>query len=258
MTTKAKIKFTRETILDRNYKGSKETRWWFKPTKYLPRGYAINEGYTWEVYDEDGNCYTNYKRYHNRLRSRADAVEFIANYDARYEAQLEYEREEKERLERQANEQLAKEAEYLEFIKMDVENPAEIEVNETYYVKTFNLSKLCNFGEGATSNATYGRGKVAKVVRLSNEDFDKFVSNLYRAPTEYFLDCNGIAMGGDCTDHPDLQDVEYMKIVNDPKLLQLFRDTSYGEIIAFTAPNRNPVQCNPQGYNYARYVGTFA
>lgn len=244
------IKFKKEVILDRRYNGSKEIRWKFNSTKYLPAGYAIKESYSWNCYDNDDNLLTHFD-YYSRLRSKKSVIEWISNYDENYEYQLEKEKEQK----------LAEENEYLtqqmlenaltNSFKQYDDNSHILNINDVIEFQRSNLSKPCNIGEALMYGVKSSKGKIAKIIELNNNEYDKLVSSLTSAKREWF----DSELGGHHSDDKRLLGYNFNEILNSNNLKNIWESTSYELLHVISSNNRKNLYVNNEGYDYIRYIG---
>lgn len=244
------VNFKKEVIIDRIYKGSKEIRWYFNNTKYLPSGYAIKESYCWNCYDNEDNLLTRFD-YCSRLHSKKDVIEWIINYDEYYEYQLEKEKEEK----------IAEKNEYLtrkmlenaltNSFKQHYNDSHTLNVDEFIDLHLCNISKPCNIGEAILYGTRKVRGKIAKLIKLNNNEYDELITSFYSAKRELF----NSRLGGNFSDDERLEGYTFNNILHDNKLKKIWEETNYELLHAIISDNRKTLYVNTQGYEYIRYIG---
>lgn len=106
-----------------------------------------------------------------------------------------------------------------------------------------------HFRIGAEYRLDSERCKVTELAMLTDEEYDDFAANLMR-DTAWLA-----GKGGDFSDDPRLSDVvDFYKMTEEER--NIFRSTCYRVVIAVKSPNRHSIFVDPQGYDYARYIGT--
>jgi len=119
------------------------------------------------------------------------------------------------------------------------------------YILEPSLNKNCTLGEYLeqleNGNCNIIRGKVTERARLTNDQFDILAVNLMAA-------LPWLAGKGGTGCDIDFPGVENVNQLNDEQL-QVYRENCYSLFIEVSAPNRETIYIDPQGYNYARYVG---
>jgi len=98
---------------------------------------------------------------------------------------------------------------------------------------------------------TDSQTKVVKIARLTPEDYDAFVDGNLLEDQDWLAE-----EGGAAVDWDDSEVENYGEIWNWPEeLIERFRKESYILSVLVVADGRTDLFVNPEGYNYARYVG---
>ena len=88
---------------------------------------------------------------------------------------------------------------------------------------------------------------VTHLVNMTDEEFDEFSVNL-------LTDYTWLADKGGTNSDADLREVENFWNYT-PDEQEAWKLQAYVYVLAVSAPNRPTIYVDPQGYNYARYVG---
>lgn len=137
-----------------------------------------------------------------------------------------------------------------------VDSPMNVEVGKRYVAKFAKLNKNCTIGEyryqcedkGDFSNETC---LVTKIVKFDNDSYDDFSLNLMG---EHSCIMNAECGNGSDYEIPDVyKEVDFWNLPE--YIVEQFQSKAYTKCVVVTAPNRNPLFIDTQGYNYARYVG---
>jgi hypothetical protein len=256
------VKFKKERVENRRYEGSVEIRWWFNEgTKYLPPVYAIKECYSWEIYDADGECYTNGLGYYGALRSKEDAKAYIENYDKEEDARLKGIEEEEAKRFAEWEERKALENEYLEAY-IAPSKGKDVKADDIIKVVSCGASKVSDIGEALkyiNENSYVVNAKIVKVIEVNDEEYERFAKRTLCNDDifEYYKNEDGSFAGGSYSDDPafdDIPDGEFYKIMNNPKLREIFNNTRVEVLNAIVCEGRNNIYVNTEGYGYARYL----
>lgn len=258
------VKFRKEKLENVKYEGDTQVRWWFDAgTKHLPAVYAIKEGYGWEVYDAEGNCYTRGLCYYSRVRTKAEAKAFIEEYDATEDERIAAEKAEEAARIAEYEAMKARENALMEAFLVPAE-AIEVNVGDMITIKLDHASKSGNIGESLDNILVNGRYedipcKVVKVMEVSPERYEEFCRNSLGTDSEFDFLMNegddGGTVGGTESDHPHFKGMSYAELSR-PENMQLYRQTMYGLVHAVVCPGRHNIYIDTQGYQYARYLGT--
>lgn len=255
------VKFRKEKIENRRWEGDVEIRWWFDAgTKHLPAIYAIKEGYGWEIYDADGNCYTRGLCYYSRVCTKAEAKTFIEEYDAAEDARIAAEKAEEEARIAEWNARRAREKALMEAFLVPAEGK-DVKVDDMIEIRLDNASKSGHIGESLDNILVEGRFsnalcKVVKVLEVSPERYEEFARNSLGTDSkfDFLMSEEGGTVGGVDNDDPYFQDMSHAEITR-PENMSRYRESMYGLIHAVVCPGRRNIYIDTQGYQYARYLG---
>jgi hypothetical protein len=88
---------------------------------------------------------------------------------------------------------------------------------------------------------------VTEIAALTDEGFDAF-TNCLLEPFEWLAGKGGSNAPGEWPQIDSWDDLSETQ-------QKLWQETCYNLVVAVTAPNRETIYVNPEGYGYARYVG---
>jgi len=257
------VKFRKEKIEDRRWEGDVEIRWWFDAgTKHLPAVYAVKEGYGWEIYDAEGNCYTRGLCYYSRVRTKAEAKAFIEEYDAAEDAGIAAEKAAEDARIAEYEARKARENALMEAFLVP-EAGREVAVGDMIKVNLDHVSKAGNIGESLDNVLINGRFeelpcKVVKVLEVSPEVYEKFARNSLGNDGDFdFLMSDGDegeTVGGFDNDDPIFENMSRAELSR-PENMERFRKNMYGLVHAVVCPGKRNIYIDTQGYQYARYLG---
>lgn len=111
---------------------------------------------------------------------------------------------------------------------------------------------LCENDDQIAAGAHRTFCRIDKVVTLDPNAFRRISRSLLQGRSHVWCD-----IGGSSSDAPELQDVSYVQIMNDERLLAIYRETACTHVVLVqcTDSTRRPFFVNTEGYDYARYVG---
>lgn len=255
------VKFRKEKVENKRWDGDVQIQWWFDAgTKYLPSVYAIKEGYSWEIYDADGNSFTRYLGYYSSLRTKAEAKAFIEEYDAAEDARIAAEKVEEDNRIAIYNATKDRENALMEAFLVP-ESGRRVSVGDMINVKLDHASKSGNIGESLDNVLINGRFeelpcKVVKVLEVSLERYEEFARNSLATDGkfEFMMSDEGGTVGGFDNDNPIFENMTHAEI-SQPANMDLFRSNMYGLIHVVVCPGRRNIYIDTQGYQYARYLG---
>lgn len=250
--------------------------WYDAGTKYLGAVYAVKCAYDYDIFDAEGNRF--WLGQYESPRTLKDVKAWIANYDAKKDAEIAEEEAEREQKRIEAEKWKA-DMKAVDDEWMSEAEPMSVEVDQIIRVQMCNMSKPNSMGDafvaypgaesyyGAVSN---GNGKIVHVTHITNEEFDAAVTDLYSNFKKEWLKLDGEQehefgggyIGGHASDAESLQGLSFDEIFGvegeATGKKQLFQNTAYAMVHAIVAPNRRVMLVNTEGYGYARYVGQCA
>lgn len=236
--------------------GDNEVHWMIQEDiKHIVGGWIKKCGsHGWKAFDGDGKWIL--------------GIGYASNKKAMIEALYEHSEmiqngiEEDARLEAEEDKKRAVEKAYGEFKKLELlmaKDEKEFVVDSVIEVEMGSMSKpshVADYFESLYSWASVSRGnaKVKKVIELSNEDYDVYIEDFWSGDVAKKVNDEFVG-GGSASDAKELDGVDFMEILNNPKLMEIFRNSSYEIVNVIVSKNRKAVVVNPEGYNYPRYIG---
>lgn len=157
----------------------------------------------------------------------------------------------------------------IESMTTDTKQP-EIALNQFIFAKFASLNKNCNIGGYISEcckpefkekiwqrvrwvenpNWRVSRAKVSKIINMTAVDYDHFAVNLMESRNDLFADFEG-GTGSDFDCGRDIKEFWEMS----PAEQDEWRKGAYSLVALIQAPGRASFVVNPEGYDYARYVG---
>lgn len=235
-------------------------RYHHEGTEFLKPMYAVKGCYDYDIYIDGKRHFLGRYEY---VRTLADVKKWIANYDLEHLTDLHCEALEHNEWVDEMRERKERETNAVKKFLAD-ENNGDINVGDMIVVTMGKLSKPNHLGEALANTNLPRNAKVVHITEVTCDEYDAAVKSLYNGFKKEWLklagetehEFGGGYVGGCNSDDPRLENIEnFDEIYHNPELKLIWDRTYYELVHLITAPGKNPIVVNTEGYGYPRYAG---